>query len=77
MLGTHEFTPLFSVDAAYKNKLGPYKGWILRLTILDDVQGETVVIAFECPKEWEGEQLMDKFAPEAQKVLDTVEWEGA
>jgi len=76
VLGTHELTPLFSVDAAYKNKLGPYKGWILRLTILDDVEGEAVIIAFEGPKEWEGEQSMDDFGPRAQKVLDTVEWKG-
>ncbi len=75
--GTQEkATPLFSADAAYKNKLGPYKGWILRLTILDDVEGETVIIAFEGPKEWEGEQSMDDFVPRAQKVLDTVVWEG-
>ncbi len=77
VLDTHELTPLFSVNAGYKDKLAIGKGGILRLTILDDVQGETVVIAFECPKEWNGEQLMDEFAPEAQKVLDTVEWEGA
>ena len=39
--------------------------------VLEDVEGETVTIGFSSPASEFGEH-----APEAQKVLDTVEWKG-
>jgi hypothetical protein len=41
----------------------------VRLIVLDDVKGETVTIGFVSPA-----TEFDEFAPEAQKVIDTVEW---
>jgi hypothetical protein len=40
--------------------------------VLEDVEGETVTIGFVSPASEFGE-----FAPEAQKVLDSVEWRGS
>jgi hypothetical protein len=40
--------------------------------VLEDVGGETVTIGFVSPASEFGE-----FAPEAQKVLDSVEWRGS
>ncbi len=40
-----------------------------RLIVLDDVKGETVTLGFVSPA-----TEFDEFAPEAQKVIDTVEW---
>jgi hypothetical protein len=36
-----------------------------------DVEGETVLIYVGAPKD-----KFDEFAPEAKKVLNTLEWEG-
>ena len=41
----------------------------VRLIVLDDVKGETVTLGFVSPA-----TEFDEFAPEAQKVIDTVEW---
>ena len=49
--------------------LGVAKGEKARGTVLKDVGGETVAIGFDGPAE-----EVDEHAPEAQKVLDTVEW---
>jgi hypothetical protein len=46
------------------------EGYKIRLTILEDVEGKTVELGFAS---WGGE--FDKFAPEAQKVIDTVKWQ--
>ena len=46
------------------------KGYKLRLTILEDVEGKTVELGFVSSA---GD--FDKFAPEAQKVIDTVKWQ--
>jgi hypothetical protein len=43
----------------------------VRLIVVDDVKGETVTIGFVSPA-----TEFDEFAPEAQKVIDTVEWTG-
>ena len=43
----------------------------VRLTVLEDVKGETVVIDFSSPAAW-----FDESWPEAEKVLGTVEWGG-
>jgi hypothetical protein len=43
-----------------------------RVIILDDVEGETVVITFGGPA-----VDFEEFLPKAQKVLDTVKWEDA
>jgi hypothetical protein len=40
--------------------------------VLEDVEGETVTIGFNSPASEFGEH-----APEAQKVLDSVEWRGS
>jgi hypothetical protein len=42
-----------------------------RLIVLEDVEGETVVTGFAIRA-----AEFDDHAPEAQKVLDTVEWGG-
>jgi hypothetical protein len=42
-----------------------------RFVIVDDVEGQTEIIHISAPV---GE--FDEFLPKAQKVLDTVEWEG-
>ena len=44
----------------------------MRLIVLEDVKGETVTIGFVSPA-----TEFDEFAPEAQKVIDTVEWGGS
>ncbi len=43
-----------------------------RVIVLEDVKGETVTIDFSTPV-----VLFDEFAPEAQKVVDTVKWRGS
>jgi hypothetical protein len=42
-----------------------------RLIVLEDVEGETVIVGFFSPA-----AEFDGHAPEAQKVLDTVRWRG-
>jgi hypothetical protein len=44
----------------------------VRLTVLEDVKGETVIIGFVSLA-----TEFDEFAPEAQKVLDSVKWRGS
>jgi hypothetical protein len=39
--------------------------------VLEDVKGETVMIWFAAPP-----AEFDEFAPEAQKVVDSVKWSG-
>jgi hypothetical protein len=43
-----------------------------RVIVLEGLKGETVTIDFSTPV-----VLFDKFAPEAQKVIDTVKWGGS
>jgi hypothetical protein len=43
-----------------------------RVFILEDVKGDTVMIWFAGPPE-----TFDKFAPRAQKVVDSVKWSGS
>ncbi len=45
------------------------EGEKVRLIVLEDVKGETVTLGFISPA-----TEFDEFAPEAQKVIDTVEW---
>jgi hypothetical protein len=42
------------------------------LNILEDVKGQTVIIGFSSPA-----TEFDEFAPQAQKVLDSVRWRGS
>jgi hypothetical protein len=42
-----------------------------RIIVLKNVNGETVTVDFAAPV-----ALFDNFAPDAQKVVDTVRWEG-
>jgi len=47
------------------------KGYKEHVVVLEDVKGETVIIDFGSPA-----SRFDELAPEAQKVIDSVEWEG-
>ena len=47
------------------------EGHKYRLTVLENLKGETVAIDFGSPAE-----KFDDFWPKAQQALDTVEWEG-
>jgi hypothetical protein len=49
-----------------------FEGDKIHLIVLEDVKGETVYIDFSTPV-----VLFDKFAPEAQKVVDSVKWGGS
>ncbi len=58
---------LFRVGGAY-----PVSLWLedeARFIVLEDVRGETVTTGFVSPA-----AEFDEHAPEAQKVLDTVQW---
>jgi hypothetical protein len=43
-----------------------------RVIVLQDINGETVTIDFSSPV-----VMFDEFAPEAQKVVDSIEWTGS
>src|SRR5829696_10258618 len=43
-----------------------------RVTVLGDVKGDTVVVWYAGPPD-----TFDKFAPKAQKVIDSVKWSGS
>jgi hypothetical protein len=62
---------LFRVGAAYPVSL--WKGDKARFIVLEDVQGDTVVMGFISPSSTK----FAEHAPEAQKVIDTVKWEGS
>src|SRR5918998_312361 len=58
---------------------GSGEGWIAfmkdnkqRLFVLEDVKGKTVTMGFTIPA-----TKFDEQAPEAQKVIDSVEWTGS
>ena len=60
---------LFRVGGAY-----PFSLWEkerARFIVLEEVEGETVTVGFFSPA-----AEFDEHAPEAQKVIDTVEWRG-
>jgi hypothetical protein len=48
------------------------EGFTTRTIVLESVAGEPVII-----DAWASSGTFEKFLPEAQKVLDTVEWKGA
>ena len=48
------------------------KGLKARVIVLEDVEGETVTIASNSP-----DTEFDEFAPEAQKVIDSLQWRGS
>jgi hypothetical protein len=48
------------------------EGVKVRVTVLEDVGGETVTIGFFSPT-----SEFEEFAPKAQKVIDTVKWSGS
>ena len=60
---------LFRVGGAYPVYLREEDS--ARLTVLEDLENETVVVGFFGPA-----VEFDDHAPEAQKVIDTVEWRG-
>ena len=47
------------------------EGEKVRVIVLEDLEGETVTIGFFSPP-----SEFEEFAPEAQKVIDTVKWRG-
>ena len=49
-----------------------YEGEKIRFIVLEDIEGETVTIVVEASA-----ANFEEFLPEAQKVLVTVEWQGA
>jgi hypothetical protein len=49
-----------------------YRGDKVRLMVLDDVDGQTVVMGFGSPA-----TEFDEHAPEAQKVINSVQWRGS
>jgi uncharacterized protein YjbI with pentapeptide repeats len=59
---------LFSAGGAY---IVSYGGTKDRFVIVDDVEGKTVVIHISAPA-----GKFDEFLPKAQKVLESVEWNG-
>src|SRR5215217_469148 len=48
------------------------EGYKVRVIVLEDLEGETVTIGFFSPA-----SEFEEFAPEAQKVVDTVKWAGS
>ena len=61
---------LFRVGGAY-----PVSLWVedrASFILLEDVEGETVITGFVSPA-----AEFDEHAPEAQKVIDTVQWRGS
>jgi hypothetical protein len=60
---------LFPTSPAWD--FAPEEGTKYRFIVLEDVRGETVTIAFGGPA-----VDFEEFLPEAQKMLDTVEWKG-
>jgi hypothetical protein len=62
---------LFRVGAAFPVSL--WKGDKARFIVLEDVQGDTVIMGFISPSATK----FDEHAPEAQKVIDTVKWGGS
>jgi hypothetical protein len=52
--------------------VGAAKGFRYRAIVLEDVKGETVTIGIGSKA-----SEFDGFAPEAQKVVETVKWEGS
>ena len=48
------------------------EGEKVRVTVLEEVKGETVIIGFFSPT-----SEFDEFAPHAQKVVDSVKWGGS
>jgi hypothetical protein len=61
---------LFRVGSAFPVSI--WEGDKARVTVLEDVNGETVTIPFSSPA-----TEFDEFAPEAQKVIDSVKWTGS
>ena len=64
------------VDIGRVDQGGPplaiHEGEKARVIVLEDVEGETVTIASNSPA-----TEFERFVPEAQKVIDTVEWRGS
>jgi hypothetical protein len=70
IVGTPNCVDLFRLSTG-----GPIllvEGEKVRVIVLEDVEGQTVTIGFVSPASEFGE-----FAPEAQKVLESVEWRGS
>ena len=70
IVGTPNCVDLFRVSTGDTIFLA--EGEKMRVIVLEDIEGETVTIGFVSPASEFGE-----LAPEAQKVLESVEWRGS
>ena len=61
-----------TVKVADGRALFQSRGETVRLIVLEDVKGDTVTVAIHGPATG-----FDEFAPEAQKVVDSVKWTGS
>jgi len=67
--GDQPCVPLYKGSTS-ESTIASIDGWKDRFVILD-ISGETVIIDIAAPAD-----EFDAFSPIAQKVLDTVKWEG-
>jgi hypothetical protein len=70
IVGHRNCVDLFSLSTG-----GPVfvaEGEKIRITVLEEVKGETVLIGFFSPT-----SKFEEFAPKAQKVVDSVKWSGS
>jgi hypothetical protein len=65
-----ECVGLFRLSTGGQAILG--EGYKVRVIVLEDIRGETVTMGFSSRA-----TEFDEFAPEAQKVIDTVKWTGS
>jgi hypothetical protein len=66
-----DIAPL-SDDQAQEETASFREGYRRKVFVLEDVKGDTVMIWFAAPPE-----VFDKFAPRAQKVVESVKWSGS
>ena len=62
--------PMFRLSTGSQANLG--KGDKLHLVVVEGIKGKTVIMGYASRA-----SDFDEFAPEAQKVLDSVKWTGS
>ena len=70
VVGHRNCVDLFSLSIGWPIFVA--EGEKVRVTVLEEVKGETVMIGFSSPA-----TEFDEFAPHAQKVVDSVKWGGS
>jgi hypothetical protein len=70
IVGYRNCVDLFSLSTG--GQIFVAEGEKVRVTVLEEVKGETVMIGFSSP-----DTEFDEFAPHAQKVVDSVKWGGS